>query len=148
MRNHPLQPRSEGFPGHQAHPGLGASRARSFLLAGGFSVGAKGIEPGSGPVPTRRPVCREHPLPRIEGDTTILNALVAETAACDGPVVLVHGDAHLLKIDEPLCGQLDLLPSFTRAQFFGSPNIHWVKVNLDPRSRNVFSFEPMIVVGN
>jgi hypothetical protein len=31
---------------------------------------------------------------------------------------------------------------------FGSPSVHWVKVTVDTWTRNVFTFEPMIVAGN
>jgi len=90
----------------------------------------------------------ERTLPGLEGYTAFLAALATETAAYDGQVVLVHGDTHFFKIDKPLYGQANLLRNFTRVETFGSPNVHWVKVNVDPRSRNVFSFEPMIVPGN
>jgi len=44
--------------------------------------------------------------------------------------------------------QAHLVPNLTRLETFGSPNVHWVKVTVDPRSRNLFRFEPMIVPGN
>jgi hypothetical protein len=90
----------------------------------------------------------ERNLAGFEGYTAFLNALAAETQAFDGQVVLVHGDTHFFKVDKPLFGQANLLRNFTRVETFGSPNVHWVKVNVDPKSRNVFSFEPMIVPGN
>jgi hypothetical protein len=90
----------------------------------------------------------ERNLAGFEGYTNFLNALAAETQAFSGQVVLVHGDTHFFKIDKPLFSQANLLKNFTRVETFGSPNLHWVKVTVDPRSRNVFSFEPMIVPGN
>ena len=90
----------------------------------------------------------ERTLPAYDGYTAFLNALASETQAFDGQVVLVHGDTHFFKIDKPLFTQANLLRNFTRVETFGSPNLHWVKVSVDPRSRNVFSFEPMIVPGN
>jgi hypothetical protein len=90
----------------------------------------------------------ERTLPGYEGYTAFLDALASETAAYEGQVVLVHGDTHFFKIDKPLYGQANLLRNFTRVETFGSPNVHWIKVSVDPRSRNVFSFEPMIVPGN
>jgi hypothetical protein len=83
-----------------------------------------------------------------DGYDAFLNALVAETQAFDGQVVLVHGDTHFFKMDKPLVDQAHLVPNLTRLETFGSPNVHWVKVTVDPRSRNVFRFEPMIVPGN
>ena len=90
----------------------------------------------------------ERTLPGYEGYTAFLNALASESANFNGQVVLVHGDTHFFKVDKPLTSQADLLKNFTRVETFGSPNIHWVKVSVDPRSRNVFTFEPMIVPGN
>jgi hypothetical protein len=62
--------------------------------------------------------------------------------------VLVHGDTHFFKVDKPLLRQDDLLKNFTRVETFGEENVHWVKVLVNPRSRNVFTFKPMIVPGN
>jgi len=31
---------------------------------------------------------------------------------------------------------------------FGSPNVDWVRATFDPRSRNLFTFEPMLVAAN
>ena len=90
----------------------------------------------------------ERAQPQFEGYTAFLNALVAETQAFDGQVVLVHGDTHFFKMDKPLVDQAHLVPNLTRLETFGSPNVHWVKVTVDPRSRNLFRFEPMIVPGN
>ncbi len=38
-----------------------------------------------------------------------------------------------------------LLPNLTRLQTFGSPNLHWVKVNVDLKRESVFDIEPVIV---
>jgi len=100
----------------------------------------------------------------FDGYTAFLNALVAESKGFDGQVVLVHGDTHFFKLDKPLkdclpdhpnclaeadpVGQGTLIPNLTRLETFGSPSVHWVKVTVDPRSRNLFRFEPMIVPGN
>jgi hypothetical protein len=90
----------------------------------------------------------ERNQPGFEGYTAFLDALAGETANFAGQVVLVHGDTHFFKVDKPLFTQADLLKNFTRVETFGSPNIHWVKVSVDTRSRNVFRFEPMVVPGN
>jgi hypothetical protein len=90
----------------------------------------------------------ERTLPGFDGYNAFLAALIAETRGFDGQVVLVHGDTHFFKEDKPLVDQAHLVPNFTRLETFGSPNVHWVKVTVDPRSRNLFRFEPMIVPGN
>jgi hypothetical protein len=86
--------------------------------------------------------------PGVDGYTDLLHALVDETKAFAGQVVLVHGDTHFFKLDKPLVAHRDLLPNFTRLETFGSPNVDWVKVTADPRSRNYFTFEPMVVAAN
>jgi hypothetical protein len=45
-----------------------------------------------------------------DGYDAFLNALVAETQAFDGQVVLVHGDTHFFKMDKPLVDQAHLDP--------------------------------------
>lgn len=83
-----------------------------------------------------------------DGFHGVLDALAAQTRAFDGQVVLVHGDSHYFRIDKPLYDARHLLPNFTRVQTFGSPNIHWVRADVDATSRDVFTFRPMIVPGN
>jgi len=87
-------------------------------------------------------------LPGLAGYANLLDALIAETTAFDGQVVLVHGDTHYFKVDKPLPDATHMLANFTRVQQFGSPNIHWIKVGVDATSREVFSFTPMIVAAN
>jgi hypothetical protein len=90
----------------------------------------------------------ERAAPDVDGYTSLLDALVDETKAFPGQVVLVHGDTHFFKLDKPLIDQRHLIPNLTRLQTFGSPNVDWVKVTVDPRSRNYFTFEPMVVAAN
>lgn len=75
-----------------------------------------------------------------------VNALRTETLAFKGQVVLVHGDSHYFKMDKPL--KLDsgkVLSNFTRIETFGDRSTDWVQATIDPTSRNLFVFEPMIV---
>lgn len=90
----------------------------------------------------------ERTQPGFDGYDNFLAALVDETNNFDGQVVLVHGDTHFFKVDKPLVDQADLIENFTRVETFGSPNVHWIQVTVDPRNPNVFSFEPRIVPGN
>ncbi len=90
----------------------------------------------------------ESRLPGKDGYAAFLDALMSETGQFDGPVVLVHGDTHYFKIDKPLRDATHMIPNLTRVQTFGSPNIHWIKVDVDPTSRDVFTFHPMIVTAN
>ena len=86
--------------------------------------------------------------PDSDGYTDFLNALVAEVRGFNGQVVLVHGDTHFFKIDKPLVTQSELVPNITRVETFGSPNVHWIKVMVEPNSPDVFDFQPVIVSGN
>lgn len=84
----------------------------------------------------------------FDGYTALLDAVVAETRAFPGQVALVHGDTHYFRLDKPLVNLRNLVPNLTRLETFGSPNVDWVKVTADPRSRNYFIFEPMVVAAN
>jgi hypothetical protein len=71
------------------------------------------------------------------------------TIGFGGPVVLVNGDSHFLKIDKPLVdGKGTVIESFTRVQTFGSDQNHWVSATVDPRDPNVFTFHQHIVAAN
>src|SRR5262249_36593482 len=83
-----------------------------------------------------------------EGYTNFLAKLVEATKAFSGEVLFVHGDTHFLKLDKPLIKQDELIENFTRLETFGSPNVHWVKVTVDPNQREVYAIHPMIVKGN
>ena len=75
-----------------------------------------------------------------------VNALRAETLAFPGQVVLVHGDSHYFKVDKPLTlPSGKVLGNFTRVETFGAASTDWVQATIDPKSRNLFTFEPMIV---
>jgi hypothetical protein len=87
-------------------------------------------------------------LANYDGYDAFLAALrnrTVEFGAVGGQVVLVHGDTHFFKMDKPFDSPTSLLPNFTRICTFGSPGVNWVKVTVDPKSRNLFTFEPMIV---
>jgi len=87
-------------------------------------------------------------LPSHDGYDAFLAALTEETNAFSGQVALVHGDTHFYKVDKPLVDQAHLVKNFTRVETFGSPNLHWIKVSVDTKNPNVFTFQPMIVPGN
>jgi hypothetical protein len=75
-----------------------------------------------------------------------VDALRSETLAFPGQVVLVHGDSHYFKLDKPLTRPNGkVLANFTRVETFGAASTDWVQATVDPKSRNLFTFEPMIV---
>ena len=87
----------------------------------------------------------ESKAPSVSGYQAFLQAVVKETEDFKGQVLLVHGDTHFFKVDKPLYSPNKLLPNLTRLQTFGSPNLHWVKVNVDLKRESVFDIEPVIV---
>ena len=81
-----------------------------------------------------------------DGFRALVDELRTETAAFGGPVLLVHGDTHEFRIDKPLDdAQGNRLLNFTRLETFGETDPHWVKVIVDPRDPEVFTFSPEIV---
>ena len=80
------------------------------------------------------------------GYTDFFNVLVDETHNFDGQVLLVHGDSHYFKVDKAMFDDDGhLTPNFTRVEVFGSLENSWIEMTVDPRSDNVFSFEPVIL---
>jgi hypothetical protein len=92
---------------------------------------------------------------QADGFQTFLIALRDDTIAFRKPVVLVYGDSHYFRIDKSLLdAQGRRLENFTRVETFGDNaanglnDVHWVKVLVDPSSRDVFAFQPQIVPAN
>jgi hypothetical protein len=100
------------------------------------------------------------PGPAPDGFHDFLVALRNEVIAFRRPVAYVHGDSHYFRVDKPfLDAQGRRLENFTRVETFGDNtfsadpasddnNVHWVKVFVDPRSREVFAYQVQIVPGN
>ncbi len=78
------------------------------------------------------------------GFNDFIDLLQAETLAFGKPVVLVHGDSHYFRIDKPLNVPDDNvdIDNFTRVETFGSPNVNWLRVVVNPRNPQVFEFFP------
>lgn len=109
--------------------------------------------------PTRAPL--RDPKTLAETDTApdgfqaYLLALREEVIAFKKPVAYVHGDSHYQRVDKPLLdAQGRRLENFTRVETFGdnaangTNDNHWVKVTVRPSSREVFSYQPIIVPAN
>jgi hypothetical protein len=89
------------------------------------------------------------------GFTDLRNLLEEEATAFGKPVVLVHGDSHYFRIDNPYrkdgaAGQRPMpsVENFLRVETFGTPNHHWLHVTVSPDDPNVFTFRPRIVAAN
>ena len=67
------------------------------------------------------------------------------------PVLLVQGDSHVLKIDQPLKRQPEgkaTLQNVYRLQVMGAGETHAVRIMVDPADPAVFGFRPLIVPEN
>jgi hypothetical protein len=90
-----------------------------------------------------------------DGFATYLSALRDEVIAFRKPVAYVHGDSHYARVDQPFLDTLgQRLENFTRVETFGdnqangNNDARWIQVTVDPRSRDVFSFQPVTVPAN
>ena len=90
-----------------------------------------------------------------DGYQEFLVALRDEVIAFRKPVAYVHGDSHYFRVDKPLQdSQGRRLENFTRVETFGdnqgngNNDVNWIKVSVDPRSREVFSYQAQIVPAN
>jgi len=81
--------------------------------------------------------------------TEMLKSVERDVLAFRRPVLLVHGDSHTFQVDKPLFGPDRLrIENFTRLETFGSPDVHWARVVVDPDRPELFSFTPEIVGAN
>lgn len=56
------------------------------------------------------------------------------------PILFVHGDTHIYKLDKPLIDPASgrLFDNFTRLEVDGSPFVNWARVTVDPASPELF----------
>jgi hypothetical protein len=90
-----------------------------------------------------------------DGFVAFLTALRDQVIDFRRPVAYVHGDSHYFRLDKPFLDSAGRrLENFTRVETFGDHqengdnDVHWLKVRVDPSSREVFSYETEIVPGN
>jgi hypothetical protein len=107
--------------------------------------------------PTRNPetLSEDDAQASTDGFHDFLSALRDEVIAFRKPVAYVHGDSHYFRIDKPFENpQGQRLENFTRVETFGDHqengdnDVNWLKVTIDPSSREVFSYQPQIVPAN
>lgn len=109
--------------------------------------------------PNRSPVRDPQTLAETDGQPdgfqTFLLALRDEVISFKRPVAYVHGDSHYFRIDKPfLNASGQRLENFTRVETFGDNqgngdnDVNWLKVTVDPDSREVFTYQPQIVPAN
>lgn len=88
-------------------------------------------------------------LPQLDennGYSDFFHTLVDETRNYSGQVLLVHGDSHYFKMDKAMFNDDGSITSnFTRIEVFGNKDNNWVEMIVDPSTKNIFSFKPIIV---
>jgi hypothetical protein len=74
-----------------------------------------------------------------------LASIRAAAARLHKPLLFVHGDTHMYRVDAPFTDSLGQpLPNVTRLETYGSPFVGWVRVTVDPSKSDLFSFEPTL----
>jgi len=109
---------------------------------------------------TRNPKTLAQDDGKLDGFQDYLLALRAEVIAFKKPVAYVHGDSHYFRVDKPLQDANGVrVDNFTRVETFGDnavsghperddDNAQWLKVYVDPNSREVFAYQPQIIPAN
>jgi hypothetical protein len=105
--------------------------------------------------PTRDPKTLAETDTNPDGFQSFLSALRDQTIAFGKPVAAVHGDSHYFRIDKPLQDATGRrVQNFTRVETFGDHqenndnDVQWLRVDVDPSTRGVFSFQPQIIPAN
>lgn len=70
-----------------------------------------------------------------DGYTEVRDRLRRLGAAMRGKVLLVHGDTHQYRDDEPM-------PGLRRVEVYGSPHIRWAKARIERAGARLFNVEP------
>lgn len=84
------------------------------------------------------------------GYDALVDALATEMESFRSPVLFVHGDTHLFRVNKPLISKKTrrFFENFTRVEVFGDPETHWVRVTVDPSKPELFTIEPEIIPEN
>ena len=82
--------------------------------------------------------------------TPFLRNIEREAIQYGRPVLLVHGDTHVFRVDKALVGSADGRPieNVTRLENFGEREVHWSRVTVDPAGPELFTISPGIVAAN
>ena len=86
-------------------------------------------------------------FPRHSGFAeTFGNTLLPAAEALNKPVLVIHGDSHVFKLDRPYTNEEgDVIPNVTRLEVFGDTDMDAVQVTVSPDAPNgsLFSFAPL-----
>jgi hypothetical protein len=112
-----------------------AANARWLERAVGASAGADTralvVAIQADPWDTKKPVYKE-----------FLGELARAARRLRKPVLFVHGDSHIYRVDTPFADAAGPIVNLTRLETYGSPFVGWVKVTVDAQRPEVFTFEP------
>jgi hypothetical protein len=86
----------------------------------------------------------ERPARRLDGYARFREALQTHAARLGKPLLLVHGDGHRYRVDQPLRDRAtgQRLANFTRVEVFGAPEVGWVRIDVDPANPRLFAISP------
>lgn len=84
------------------------------------------------------------PARRLDGYLRFREALQTHAARLPKPLLLVHGDGHRYRVDQPLRDRATgrRLANFTRLEVFGAPQVNWVRIDVDPANPRLFAIAP------
>jgi hypothetical protein len=76
----------------------------------------------------------------------IVDALDENLEKYSRPVTLIHGDTHTHRVDRPFRAKSGkVYDNLTRLEAFGSPEIGWVRVVVDPDKGGIVEIEPRLM---
>lgn len=132
-----------------------AARAHRSAAIMFISQADPGFSTSEFDAPQRDPITLAQTDGNPDGFQEFLLALRDQVIAFGKPVAYVHGDSHYFRIDKPLLDARGRrLQHFTRLETFGdhaeadNADVQWVKVWIDPKSPEVFAYQPQVVPGN
>lgn len=83
------------------------------------------------------------------GYADTLRAFAAGAAEFEKPVLMIHGDTHVLRVDQPLKdSRRRTIENATRLMVMGADEVHAVRVIVDPAEPGLFGFMPLRVPEN
>ena len=78
--------------------------------------------------------------PVLPGFVEVVERLEQRAAAFDGEVLLLQGDTHDYRVDQPLAGA----PNLIRLVVEGETTAEWLRLTIDPRGEELFTWERIL----